>query len=203
MKNLTERQKEVLDYIAQFTDDAKFPPTVREIGEHFKISLRAVQDHVAALQKKGYISICQKRSRSIRVLKDVRQSSEPVPVKVPVVSDVNVALRVLGGERGEEYMTFSEPFVDASELYVALRVKGNAMQDAGIVDGDVAVIKRTAVAEDGQIVAVILDNALAIKRFFREDSRICLRAENPEFQTIYCQTVHIVGTLAFTVRQFN
>ncbi|MBP5751486.1 MAG: repressor LexA, partial [Treponema sp.] len=72
MKNLTDRQREVLIFIAQFTEDNVFPPTVREIGEHFGISLRAVQDHVAALQKKGYLSQSQKRSRSIRVLKDVR-----------------------------------------------------------------------------------------------------------------------------------
>ena len=77
MKNLTDRQREVLDFIAQFTDDNVYPPTVREIGEHFNISLRAVQDHIAALQRKGYLSQSQKRSRSIRVLIDERKK-DPV-----------------------------------------------------------------------------------------------------------------------------
>ena len=73
MRSLTDRQREVLDYIAQFTEDNVYPPTVREIGDHFEISLRAVQDHIAALQKKGYLSQSQKRcSRSIRVIKDER-----------------------------------------------------------------------------------------------------------------------------------
>ena len=78
MKQITDRQKEVLTFIANFTEDNVYPPTVREISEHFKISIRAVQDHIIALQKKGYLSTEQKRSRSIRVLVDERQKTEKV-----------------------------------------------------------------------------------------------------------------------------
>ena len=76
MKVITDRQKEVLTFISEFTEDNAFPPTVREISEHFDISLRAVQDHIAALQKKGYLPQCKKRSRSIRVLSDIREKEQ-------------------------------------------------------------------------------------------------------------------------------
>ena len=86
MCSLTERQREVLEFIARFSEDNAYPPTVREIGEHFSVSLRAVQDHIAALQKKGYISLCPKRSRSIRVLKDCRTDGGSLStVRVPVL----------------------------------------------------------------------------------------------------------------------
>ena len=76
MKQITDRQKEVLEFIADFTETNVYPPTVREISEHFGISLRAVQDHIAALQKKGYLTTEQKRSRSIRILVDERQKEK-------------------------------------------------------------------------------------------------------------------------------
>ena len=89
MKQITERQKEVLTFISNFTEDNAYPPTVREIGDHFGISLRAVQDHIAALQKKGYLTQCQKRSRSIKVVSDVRDKEKELYVgKVPLLGTV-------------------------------------------------------------------------------------------------------------------
>ena len=73
MKGITDRQKEVLTFISSYTDENGYPPTVREISEHFEISIRAVQDHILALQKKGFLSQSQKRARSIRVLSDCRE----------------------------------------------------------------------------------------------------------------------------------
>ena len=121
MKNLTDRQREVLDFIAQFTDDNVYPPTVREIGEHFNISLRAVQDHIAALQRKGYLSQCQKRSRSIRVLIDERQK-EPVVFtsKVPMLGTVAAGKPLLCEENLDGFVTLAEPFVKPGKSYFAL-----------------------------------------------------------------------------------
>ena len=89
MRTITERQKEVLTFIADFSDENQFPPTVREISDHFKISLRAVQDHLAALQKKGYLTTEQKRSRSIRILVDERKRDDKIFMgKVPLLGTV-------------------------------------------------------------------------------------------------------------------
>jgi len=203
MKNLTDRQREVLDFIAQFTDDNVYRPTVREIGEHFNISLRAVQDHIAALQRKGYLSQCQKRSRSIRVLIDERQK-EPVVFtsKVPMLGTVAAGKPLLCEENLDGFVTLAEPFVEPGKSYFALHVRGTSMINAGILEGDIAVIEQGETASDGQIVVAVVDDAITLKRFYREASRVRLQPENPAFQPIYCQNVRIVGTLAGIVRSY-
>lgn len=203
MKNLTDRQREVLDFIAQFTDENVYPPTVREIGEHFGISLRAVQDHIAALQKKGYLSQCQKRSRSIRVLIDERKK-EPVlyTAKVPMLGTVAAGKPLLSEENLDGYLTMAEPIVRPGKSYFALKVRGTSMINAGILEGDVAVIEQAETAEDGQIVVAVVDDAITLKRFFKETERVRLQPENPQFQPIYCQNVRIVGTLAGILRSY-
>lgn len=203
MKNLTDRQREVLDFIAQFTDENVYPPTVREIGEHFGISLRAVQDHIAALQKKGYLSQCQKRSRSIRVLIDERKK-EPVlyTAKVPMLGTVAAGKPLLSEENLDGYLTMAEPIVRPGKSYFALKVRGTSMINAGILEGDVAVIEQAETAEDGQIVVAVVDDAITLKRFFKETERVRLQPENPQFQPIYCQDVRIVGTLAGILRSY-
>lgn len=203
MKNLTERQREVLDFIAQFTEDNVYPPTVREIGENFGISLRAVQDHIAALQKKGYLSQCQKRSRSIRVLIDERKK-EPVlySTKVPLLGTVAAGKPLLSEENLDGYLTMAEPIVKPGKSYFALKVRGSSMINAGILEGDVAVIEQTETADDGQIVVAVVDDAITLKRFFKEAERVRLQPENPAFQPIYTSDVRIVGTLAGILRSY-
>ena len=168
MKNLTERQREVLDFIAQFTDDNVYPPTVREIGEHFGISLRAVQDHIAALQKKGYLSQCQKRSRSIRVLIDERKK-DPVlySAKVPMLGTVQAGKPLLSEENLDGYLTMAEPIVKPGKSYFALKVRGSSMINAGILEGDVAVIEQAETADDGQIVVAVVDEAITLNNEYR------------------------------------
>ena len=89
MKGITDRQKEVLNYISAYTEENSYPPTVRDISDHFGISLRAVQDHILALQKKGFLSQSQKKARSIRVLSDCREKEPETFIgKVPVLGTV-------------------------------------------------------------------------------------------------------------------
>ena len=122
MRALTDRQKEVLDYIANFTDENVYPPTVREIGEHFDISLRAVQDHVAALQRKGYLTQSQRRSRSLKVLKDERKKEPELFVsKVPLLGTVAAGKPLLSEENFDGFVTLTEPFVKPGKTYFALR----------------------------------------------------------------------------------
>lgn len=203
MKGITDRQKEVLTYISNFTEDNAFPPTVREISEHFDISLRAVQDHISALQKKGYLSQCQKRSRSIRVLSDVREKEPKLYVgKVPLLGTVAAGKPLLCEENLDGYVNLTEPFVRPGKSYFALRVRGLSMVNAGILDGDLAVVEQCNSAVDGQIVVAVIDDAITLKRYYKESTRIRLQPENPDFQAIYCQDVRIVGILSNIVRTY-
>ena len=203
MKEITERQKEVLTFISQFTEDNVCPPTVREIGDHFGISLRAVQDHITALQKKGYITQTQKRSRSIRVLVDMREKAPELYVgKVPLLGNVAAGRPLLSEENLDGYVNLTEPFVRPGKSYFALRVRGQSMINAGILDGDLAVVEQASTAIDGQIIVAVIDDAITLKRYYKEAGRIRLQPENPQFQAIYCTDVRIVGILSNIVRTY-
>ena len=204
MKNLTNRLKEVLEFIARFTDENGYPPTVREIGDHFDISLRAVQDHIAACQKKGYLSQCQKRSRSIRVLKNEEGVSETKAFtsRIPLLGTVAAGKPLLSEENVDGYVTIAEPFVRPGKTYFALRVRGSSMINAGILEGDLAIIEKADVASEGQIVVAVVDNAITLKRFYREENRIRLQPENPDFQPIYTNDAHLAGIMVGLVRTY-
>lgn len=203
MKGITDRQKEVLTYISEFTEENSFPPTVREISQHFGISLRAIQDHITALQKKGYLSESQKRSRSIKVLSDIREKEAKIFVgKVPLLGTVAAGKPLLSEENLDGYVNLTEPFVRPGKRYFALRVRGESMINAGILDGDLAVIEQANTASDGQIIVAVIDDAITLKRYYKEASRVRLQPENPSFQAIYCQDVRIVGILSNIVRTY-
>ncbi|MCQ2596977.1 MAG: transcriptional repressor LexA [Treponema sp.] len=202
MKGITERQKEVLTFIANFQEENSYPPTVREISEHFDISLRAVQDHLTALQKKGYLSQTQKRSRSIRVLDDNAVEPKLFVGKVPLLGTVAAGKPLLCEENLDGYVNLTEPFVRPGKSYFALRVRGTSMINAGILEGDLAVVEQASSAIDGQIVVAVIDDAITLKRYYRESDKIRLQPENPAFSPIYCTDVRIVGILSNIVRTY-
>jgi len=202
MKGITERQKEVLTFIANFQEENSYPPTVREISDHFSISLRAVQDHLTALQKKGYLSQTQKRSRSIRVLDDNAIEPKLFVGKVPLLGTVAAGKPLLCEENLDGYVNLTEPFVRPGKSYFALRVRGTSMINAGILEGDLAVVEQASIAADGQIVVAVIDDAITLKRYYKESDKIRLQPENPAFQPIYCTDVRIVGILSNIVRTY-
>lgn len=206
MKELTERQREVLNFISVFSKENSYPPTVREISEQFEISIRAVQDHIAALQKKNCISIKPKSSRSIRVIRnDSSDETVPRPAyigKVPLLGTVAAGKPLLSEENLDGYINLTEPFVRPGKSYFALRVRGTSMINAGILEGDLAIIEQCETAVDGQIVVAVIDDAITLKRYYRESDRIKLQPENPDFQPIYAKELRVVGILSNIVRTY-
>lgn len=203
MKEITERQKQVLNFISDYQRANSYPPTVREIGENFDISIRAVQDHITALQKKGYITQTQKKSRSIKVLIDTdTQESRMFIDKIPLLGTIAAGKPILSEENYEGYVTLTEPFIRPGKNYFALHVRGQSMLNAGILEGDLAIIEQTSNVTDGQIVVAVIDDAITLKRYFKEPTRIRLQPENPAFHPIYCQNVRIVGVLTNLVRTY-
>ena len=203
MKGITDRQKEVLSFIADYTEENSYPPTVRDISTHFGISLRAVQDHIAALQKKGFLSQCERRARSIRVLSDFKEKEPQLFIgKVPVLGSVAAGKPLLSEENLDGYVSLTEPFVRPGKNYFALRVRGQSMINAGILDGDLAVVEQASSAVDGQIIVAVIDDAITLKRYYKEAQRVRLQPENPAFQAIYCTDVRIVGILSNIVRTY-
>lgn len=203
MKELTRRQIEILNFVRDYSQENLCPPTIRECSSHFGITPRAVQCHFSALQKKGYLSQSEKRSRSVRVLMDESgYERAPAVIRIPILGTVAAGKPLLCEENLDGYLNLSEPFVGKDDTYFALKVRGNSMIDAGIFDGDIAVIRQQHTANNGEIVVAVLDEAITLKRFFKEACRIRLQPENPAFKPIYCQNVQIAGVLASLIRTY-
>ncbi|MBQ9631123.1 MAG: transcriptional repressor LexA [Treponema sp.] len=202
MKEITARQKEVLFFISKFSEENSFPPTLREISEHFNISVHATQGHINALRKKGFLTPTQNRSRAIKILVDEDDSNKTYISKVPLLGTIAAGKPLLCEENLDGYVNLTEPFVRPGKNYFALRVRGASMQGAGILEGDLAIIEQRSEAIDGQIVVAVIDDAITLKRYYKESNRIRLQPENPAFQAIYCQDVRIVGVLSNIVRTY-
>ena len=204
MKELTDRQDEVLKFIRSYTEANSCPPTVRDTAEFFSISLKAVQDHFSALRKKGYLSRVEKRSRSLKVLINETQieKTETYSVDVPILGSVAAGKPIFCEENFKGSVTLFAPMVHEGSSYFALTVQGTSMINAGILDGDLAVIRQQNTARNGQIVVALLDDSVTLKRFFKESSRVLLQPENPDYNPIYCQDVKILGTLVSLIRSY-
>lgn len=201
MKAITKRQTEVLDYIKGFIDDHRFPPTIREISEHFTISVKGAYDHVKALEKKGCIRLDNNRSRTIEVLGQDADRADRM-LEIPILGNVAAGLPLLAEENLEGTVKLPADYLGAGNHF-ALHVRGESMRDAGIMDGDLAVFRQQQVANNGDIVVAMVNDAFTLKRLYREKNRIRLQAENPDYPPIFTQNVRILGKLAHLLRNYE
>jgi repressor LexA len=200
MKAATRRQEEVLDFVKEFLLINKYPPTIREIADHFELSVMGAYNHIKALSKKGLIRSNSNKSRSIEVIQDSDDES-PV-ISVPILGRVAAGAPIMAEENFEGNLLLTPEFLDRGNHF-ALRVRGDSMTGAGILDGDMAVIKSQSTAENGEIVvAMTNDDAVTLKRFFQERTRIKLQAENPAYNPIFTQSVRILGKLVTVIRKY-
>jgi repressor LexA len=204
MKELTPRQREVLDFIIEYKRIYAYPPTIREIGDHFFISVKGAYDHVEALKKKGFIRLGSRRSRTIEVIKAEGASNDvdrPV-IEVPLLGTVAAGRPILSEENREGSVPIHHSLLKKNAQYFALKVRGDSMIGAGIADGDIAVIEKQGHAENREIVVALVDEAVTLKRFFREANRIRLEPANPNYKPIYTQHARILGRLAHIIRSY-
>jgi repressor LexA len=200
MKTLTDRQREILDFIRSFIGTHKYPPTIREIASHFSISVKGAYDHVTALKKKSFIKCDLNRSRAIEVVDSGAETDSFL--SIPLLGNVAAGLPLFSEENLESTIKLHTSALPPGK-YFALHVRGDSMQDAGIMDGDIAVFSQRSQADNGDIVvARINEEAVTLKRFFKEKNRIKLKAENPVYPPIYTQNVRVLGKLAYLIRSY-
>lgn len=200
MKIPTRRQTEVLDFLKSYLSEHKYPPTIREVAGHFGISVKGAYDHVKALEKKGLISCDNNRSRAIEIM-DNRENSEMEQVQVPLLGHVAAGMPLFAEENNEGSLSMPVSMVGKGRLF-ALHVEGESMIGAGIMDGDIAIFAQQSQVENGQIVVAMVDEAVTLKRFYREKNRVRLQAENPAFPPLYTADVRILGRLVSVVRSY-
>lgn len=201
VKKLTKRQGQVLSFIIDQIEGEGYPPTIREIGDHLGIkSTNGVNDHLKALEKKGYLAREDAKSRALRPLRNVDGSPyQPSSVSttddtvaydeqihsIPVVGRIAAGLPTAAIENTEEFLRIGEGMLGRSEDVFGLRVSGESMIEDGIHDGDYIFVKRQKKARNGEIVAAMVDGEATVKRFFREGDRIRLQPSNASMEPIY------------------
>lgn len=193
----------MLDYIERETSSTGVPPSIRQIGTALGISsTNGVRLHLQALQKKGYIRRSQRTSRgivSLNRLAHAAPASRLATVDIPILGRVAAGTPVMAAENHEGSLTLDASLIKNQESF-ALRVNGDSMINAGILDGDLVVVRLQQGADNGDIVVALMDEEVTVKRFYRETDTIRLQPENPTLAPIYSTDVEICGKVIALVR---
>jgi repressor LexA len=200
MKEPTERQKEVLGFIAAYINIHTYPPTIREVADFFSISIKGASDHLTALRKKGLLKQGDKKYRTMEL---VGAGGEEDFTEIPILGTVAAGRPILAVENMEGSIKMHRTLLRNRAKYFALKVKGDSMEEVGIMDGDMAVIEYQSNVRNGEIAVVMLDDAVTLKTFYKESTRIRLQPENSKYSPIYCsKDVRILGRLAHIFRSY-
>ncbi|NTV40706.1 MAG: transcriptional repressor LexA [Candidatus Moranbacteria bacterium] len=202
MATLTKRQKQILDFITEYIKKNTISPTIKEIKKHFRLSaLSTVHQHVETLKEKGFL---EKNGSSARGL-EIKQSKKTNNfIRVPILGNITAGKPIEAIEEKNGSLKISISEIEKSAKYYALRVIGESMKEEGIFDGDMVVIKKQAVAENGQtIVAIIDDNQATLKKIYRDKNRFRLQPANQAMLPIFRKEVEIRGVVVKIIRNFE
>jgi repressor LexA len=213
--DLTDRQREVLDFITESISKRGYPPTLREIGSHFGIrSTNGVNDHLRALEKKGYLQREDLKSRALRpVARAGASNAAPVSddadfVEIPVLGRVAAGQPLLAVRNYEDTVKVDRFFIGQTREVFALRVKGESMIEDGIFDGDYVFVKKKPEALAGEIVVVMIDDEATCKRYYPEGENIRFQPANARMQPIIVRkrdfkSVNILGIVIGVYRKMQ
>lgn len=195
MKELSEKQRLVFEFIKERMAVRGAPPTVREIGEAVGLkSTSSVQYNLNVLEEAGYIVRDPLLKRSIRIAGAAEKVNQ-----IPLVGTVTAGMPILANEQVEEYIALSG--ISGSSLF-ALHVKGDSMFNAGIYDGDIVIVERVPVVDNGEIVVALIDDEATVKRFYKENGHFRLQPENDRYEPIIVEQCNILGRVKGLIRRY-
>lgn len=203
---LTARQREALDYISYCLDERGYPPTLREIGEHMGIrSTNGVNDHLKALERKGYLVREELKSRALRPV-----DADDAKVSIPIIGNVAAGQPILAQEHVTDRVTIDRFFIGKapSKEVFGLVIRGDSMIDDGIYDGDYIFVRKQSTAENGEIVVAMIDGEATCKRIFHEGDRVRLQPANSAMQPIFVhrsefRAIDIIGKVVGVYRRMH
>jgi repressor LexA len=197
--DLTKRQKEIFDYIRKYAGKHGYPPTVREIGKAVGLhSSSTVHAHLANLEKIGLLKRDPTKPRAIELLVDRARKMMRSP-GLPLVGQVAAGEPILAEEHIEEYLEVPAVIGGETGDYI-LRIKGDSMKDAGILEGDFVVVRPSEDANNGEIVVALLDDEATVKRFYREKDQIRLEPANKAYKPIKTREAELLGKVVGVFR---
>ena len=222
---LTDRQEKILSFIKKSIQDQGYPPTIREIGEHFGIrSTNGVNDHLKALERKGYLLRGELKSRALSVIEGGRSQAGRFPrlarrelsavgdgdvVEVPVVGKVAAGEPILAQENITDHVRIDSVLLgDGGRKVFALRVSGDSMIGDGIFDGDYIFVRKQLHAGAGEIVVAMIEDEATVKRFYPEGDRVRFQPSNPRLKPIYVRRedfreTQIIGVVVGVYRKMQ
>jgi repressor LexA len=200
--DLTKRQKEIFEFISGYASKHGYPPTVREIGKAVGLtSSSTVHAHLANLEKIGLLRRDPTKPRAIELLIDRARKVIRGP-GLPLVGQVAAGEPILAEENIEEYVEVPEAIGGEDSDYV-LRVQGDSMRDAGILEGDYVVVKSAEKADNGEIVVALVGEEATVKRFFKEKDRVRLQPENKAYKPIRTKDAQLLGRVVGVFRKVS
>jgi len=196
-EGLNNTQRSVYEFLLERTQDG-VPPSVREIGERVGLrSTSSVQANLDALEKMGFITRDSMHKRSIRI---AGQQAASV-LQVPLLGTVTAGAPILAVEQIESYLPYTGPVSRDKSLF-ALRVRGESMINAGILNGDIVFVEKTPVARNGDIVVALLEDEATVKTFYKENGHFRLQPENDLLEPIFCDEIIILGKVISLLRYY-
>ena len=203
MRDVSSRQRQILEFIEKSIAERGYPPSVREIGQAVGLaSSSTVHAHLTALERKGLIRRDPTKPRAIEVLNDEAWMRREHLVPVPVLGQVTAGKPILAVENIEE--TYPLPFdLVRDEDVFMLRVRGDSMIEAGILEGDLVLVRQQDHADNGDIVVALLGDEATVKRFFREKDYVRLQPENPYMEPIIFKDVRVLGKVIGLYRRIR
>ena len=197
--NLTKRQNEIFEFINGHLERTGYPPTVREIGKALGLhSPSTVHAHLAKLEKSGVLRRDPSKPRAIEILVD--RAKRVVRPGVPLVGQVAAGSPILAEENIEDMLEVPA-LLGAEAGDYALNVRGDSMKEAGILPGDVVIVRPAEDADNGQIVVALLEDEATVKRFYREQDAVRLEPANPDYEPIITRDVDIIGRVIGVFRK--
>jgi repressor LexA len=198
--DLTKRQREIFDYIRRYLRKYGYPPTVREIGNALGLhSPSTVHAHLAKLEQIGMLRRDPTKPRAIELMVGKARRALKGP-GIPVVGNVAAGEPILAEENIEDYYELPSVIGGEGDDYI-LKVRGDSMKDAGILEGDFVVVRPTDEAANGEIVVALLGDEATVKRFYRERNAIRLEPENEAHEPIVTQDAELLGKVIGVFRQ--
>ena len=199
VKDLTKRQREIFDYISRYLGRHGYPPTIREIGKAVGLhSSSTVHAHLSKLESLGVLKRDPSKPRALEVM--VERAKKAVrPSGLPLVGQVAAGEPILAEENIEDYVSVPE-LAGGDEGEYVLRIRGESMKNAGILEGDYVVVRRQDTAVDGEIVVALVGEDATVKRFFREEDHVRLQPENDAMEPIRSREVRVLGRVVGVLR---
>ena len=200
---ITDKQREILEYIKEMILKKGYPPAVREICEavHLK-STSSVHSHLESLEKNGYIRRDPTKPRTIEILDDDFALTRRELVNVPVIGTVAAGVPILAEQNIEDYLPIPAEILPNKEVFM-LKVKGNSMIKAGIYNGDKVIVAKQPNAENGDKVVALVDDSATVKTFYKENGHFRLQPENSSMDPIILDQVEILGKVIGLFRMMN